>query len=110
MNQEEHSTMSTHGRRQLITAIISLIFTAAFIGLLVILTRGFQAQKLSCQSSSGDIIIEFNGQTITGYTASETLEFDFQGQKEYAERVGLEPYLAEFQEWFTEHTDGACHR
>lgn len=101
---------SRHNKSQLPTIIVSLIFAFALLGVLVVLARGFETKRLSCQSSSGDIIIEYSDQNITGYTASTTLEFDLKGQQEYAERVGLESYLVEFQEWFEEHTDGTCHR
>lgn len=44
---------------------------------------------------------------ITGYTAVG-INYDLDGQKKYAEQVGVEAYINEFATWFKNNTSGTC--
>ena len=49
----------------------------------------------------------YNEETILGYTASG-LSYDLDGQKKYAEQIGVDSYLQEFSYWFKSNIDGSC--
>lgn len=67
------------------------------------------SKKLVCKSNEGNITIMYNDKTITGYTA-KGIGYDLDGQKEYAERIGIDEYLDEFSIWFSNNTTGSCER
>ncbi len=65
------------------------------------------SKKLVCKSSEGNITIMYNDKTIKGYTANG-LSYDLDGQKKYAEQVGIDAYIKEFANWFKTNTTGSC--
>ena len=78
-----------------------------FIAIFVITSAN--SKKMECKSKEGNITILYNEKTITGYTASG-ISYDFDGQQEYADQVGIEAYLDEFATWFSNNTTGTCTR
>lgn len=88
--------------------IIGGIFVFMIILAVVILgITALTSKKLVCESENGSITILHNNKTITGYTA-RNYTYDLDGQKEYAEQIGVEAYIDEFKEWFEENTNGTC--
>ena len=67
------------------------------------------SDKLVCKSKEGNITIMYNDKTLTGYTANG-ISYDYDGQKEYADQVGVDAYLTEFATWFSNNTTGTCSR
>ncbi|MBQ9318245.1 MAG: hypothetical protein IJR82_01250 [Bacilli bacterium] len=67
------------------------------------------SKKMICKSSKGTITIMYNDKTITGYTANG-MSYDLDQQKKYAEQVGVDAYLTEFEIWFSNNTAGTCSR
>lgn len=65
------------------------------------------SKKMVCESSVGNITIMYNDKALTGYKASG-ISYDFDGQKKYAEQVGVDAYLNEFATWFSSNTTGKC--
>lgn len=65
------------------------------------------SEKLVCKSNEGNITIMYNDKTITGYTANG-ISYDLDGQKKYAEKVGVDAYISEFSTWFSSNTTGSC--
>lgn len=61
------------------------------------------SEKLVCKSDEGNITIMYNDKTITGYTANG-ISYDMDGQKKYAEQVGIDTYISEF----STNTTGSC--
>ena len=76
----------------------------------IFLFNSFTYKKLACKSSDGDITIMYNDKKITGYTAVNA-SYDREEQQKVVDRVGIEAYLDEFEQWFKKNTsDGTCER
>ncbi len=67
------------------------------------------SNKLVCTSPEGNITIMYNDTHLTGYT-TKGMTYDYDGQKAYADEIGLESYLSEFENWFKTNTTGSCVR
>lgn len=79
------------------------------LGVAIFTIVSFTSEKMRCKSSVGDITIMYNDETITGYTAKD-INYDLDGQKSIAERIGVKAYLDEFEDWFEDNTGGFCKR
>lgn len=89
-----------------------LIIGGVIIGVIVfavaiIIIMSFSSNKLVCESGEGDITIMYNNKTITGYKAVDLI-YQFDEQKLYAEKIGIDKYIDEFSEWFSNNIDGSC--
>ncbi len=84
---------------------IFLFLVVAFIVLYLIISA--TSKKLVCKSDEGNITIMYNDKTINGYTASG-ISYDLDGQKKYAEEIGIDAYIDEFSTWFSNNTTGSC--
>ena len=80
---------------------IVLVIVIAFI---VVFSN---SKKLVCKSKEGNITLMYNSKGITGYTASN-MTYDLDGQQEVAKQIGVDAYLEEFTEWFSNNTTGTC--
>ena len=49
----------------------------------------------------------YNEKGLTGY-ASKGITYDLDSQKEYANSIGVDAYIEEFEEWFATNTSGTC--
>jgi len=88
--------------------IIGGIILAVIILFIIIFSIvSTNSKKLNCKSNLGNITIMYNDKTITGYTATG-LTYDLEGQKKYAEKIGIDSYIQEFTIWFENNTDGSC--
>lgn len=96
--------------KKILSVFSIIIFVVAIVALVLFLLFSFRTNKLSCTSQQGDIIITYDEQGITGYTASTTFDYNLEGQQQYAERVGIDYYLDEFTGWFEAATEGTCNR
>ena len=65
------------------------------------------SDKLICKSDEGNITIMYNKNGLTGYTTAG-MSYDFDEQKEYAKKIGVDAYTKEFSQWFSTHTSGTC--
>lgn len=91
-----------------ILAIIGCIVLAFIILFIVIFyVTSLSSKKLICKSDEGKITIMYNDKVITGYTANG-ISYDLDGQKKYAEQVGINAYIMEFSTWFKNNTSGSC--
>jgi len=79
---------------------------AVLFGIIFAITS-LTSKKLVCESSEGKITIMYNDKTLTGYTANK-VSYDFDGQKEYAEQIGVKAYIEEFSELFSSKSTGSC--
>lgn len=85
-------------------ALAIIVFVVA-----IFMIVSFTSKKLVCKSAEGNITIMYNDETITGYTASG-ITYDLDGQKQIAERIGIESYLEQFSTWFKTNTTGTCKK
>ena len=74
---------------------------------IIIFIVSVNSKKFECTSSQGDITIMYGDDTINGYLANG-MSYDLDEQKSYAESIGIEKYLSEFNDWFESNTDGTC--
>ena len=84
------------------------------VGIVVLIGVAFlyvslTSEKLVCESDQGKITIMYNDKTIKGYTASG-YSYDLDGQREYAEQIGIDAYIEEFSDWFSNNTNGTCSK
>ena len=81
-----------------------LLFCVIFFGI-----SGL-SDKMVCKSNKGDITIMYTKKQLTGYVVKNGMDYDYDGQKEYANTIGVEAYLDEFESWFETNTTGTCER
>ena len=86
---------------------IFLFLVILFIILFLIISA--TSKKLVCKSNEGNITIMYNDKTISGYTANG-LSYDLDGQKKYAEEIGIDAYIEEFSTLFSNYTTGSCSK
>lgn len=83
-----------------------------FVGIIVLVVVIFgitsaTSKKLVCKSAEGNITIMYNNKNITGYTAVG-MSYDMDGQKKVAKEIGIDAYIEEFKNWFSNNTSGSC--
>lgn len=105
MNQQirpkKNNLVKISGIAILVFVVIIVLFVIIFFGVLG------SSNKLVCTSEEGNITIMYNDSEITGYTAVG-VKYDLDGQKEYAKQIGVDAYIAEFENWFVTNTSGSC--
>ena len=67
------------------------------------------SKKMVCKSDEGSINLLYNDKEITGYT-SNNMGYNLDEQQEYSRKVGIEAYLEEFSNWFSNNTTGKCNK
>lgn len=77
------------------------------IALVIIGITYFTSDKLVCKSDEGNITIMYNDKKIKGYTANG-ITYDLEGQQKIAEQIGVDEYLSQFKDWFSNNTTGTC--
>lgn len=95
--------------KKILMIIGGIVVGLVLIGVIVFLVISATSKKLECKSSIGDITLMYSDKTVTGYAANG-IEYDLDGQQAIADRIGIEAYLDEFEEWFADNTDGTCTR
>lgn len=86
-----------------------LMIIGGFIILFVVIFSIVSAtsEKLVCSSDKGNITIMYNEKGLTGYKTSG-MSYDFDEQKQYANKIGIDAYIKEFSSWFSNNTSGTC--
>lgn len=79
------------------------------LGIIIFSIVSATSKKMVCKSNEGNITIMYNDKTITGYTTN-SMSYDLDQQKKYAEQVGIDAYLDEFSNWFSSNTTGSCSK
>ena len=85
------------------------VFGIIVLGVAIFFIISASSKKLVCKSNEGSITIMYNDKTLTGY-ATKGYSYNFDEQKKYADQIGLEAYLTEFEGWFSNNTTGSCTR
>ena len=102
---------------KLLLIVLGVLVVAVIMILLI--TRGPEKQnnstpsniandnKLICTSETAKITIYYNATTLT-HQESEKMSYNFEDQKSYAELVGVNQYISEFQNMFKNNFNGEC--
>ncbi len=91
-----------------VIAIVGGIFGGLLVlGLVIFFFVSANSDKLICKSKEGNITIMYNKDGLTGYT-TVGMSYDYDEQKEYAKKIGVDAYTKEFSQWFATHTSGTC--
>ena len=91
-----------------VIAIVGGIFGGLLVlGLVIFFFVSANSDKLICKSKEGNITIMYNIDGLTGYT-TVGMSYDYDEQKEYAKKIGVDAYTKEFSQWFATHTSGTC--
>lgn len=97
----------------IIVIVVLVLIVLSIIGIIVLSTNMFSnlyqnSYKLVCKSKEGNITIIYDQEEIIGYTV-KGMSYDLDGQKEYADLIGIDEYILEFDEWFRNNTSGQCN-
>lgn len=109
MNNGNNGKKSNNTVLIIIFAIIFVVVGLIILFVAIFLITSASSKKLVCESDEGNITIMYNDKTITGYTAANGLSYDLDGQKKYAEQIGIDAYMEEFSTWFKNNTTGTCN-
>lgn len=104
----ENVETTTASKANVVVPIVGAILLGLFIlGIALYFLLG-SSKKMECKSSEGNIMIMYNDKTLTGYKVYN-MTYEFEEQREYAEKIGVDSYLKEFNEWFLNNTSGKCY-
>lgn len=95
--------------KKILMIIGAIVLFFVIIGIIIFSVVSFSSKKLVCKSDEGNITIMYNSKTITGYT-TKGMTYDFDAQKEYADEIGVDDYIEEFDNWFKSNTTGTCSK
>ena len=93
--------------KKFLMVIGGIVVAIVVIVIIIFIFVSMSSEKLVCKSKEGNITIMYNDKTITGYT-SNGISYDLDGQKEYAEKIGIDTYIKEFSQYFSNNTTGSC--
>ena len=95
--------------RSLAATIGAIVALVLFIVTLIVISI-MNRHEMACTSSRGNITISYDQKKVIGYV-STNVEYDYDKQREYAEHIGIDQYLDEYEDWFKSNTDdGVCVR
>ena len=95
--------------KKVLMIIGGIVVGIVAFGIVLFAIVSLTSKKMVCKSKEGNITIMYNKKTLTGYTA-KNISYDLSGQKQYAEKIGVDAYLTEFNTWFENNTSGSCSR
>lgn len=95
--------------KKVLMIIGAIVLFFVILGVIIFSVVSFSSKKLVCKSDEGNITIMYNSKTITGYNANG-MTYDFDDQKEYADEIGVDNYIEEFDSWFRSNTTGTCSK
>ena len=92
----------------IILAIVGAVVLVIIIAVVVIIIfASSSSNKMICESKEGNITITYDKDELTGYKANGII-YEFDNQKQIADRIGVDAYLKEFGAWFSSNTSGLC--
>lgn len=95
--------------KKILIIIGGFIIGIIILGIIIFSAISATSKKMICKSNEGNITIMYNDKTLTGYTANR-ISYDYDGQKKYANQIGINAYLTEFATWFSNNTTGTCSK
>lgn len=93
------------GLKILLSVIAAVILLVIAVFVIVSLT----SKKMVCEKDDKKITIMYSETKINGYTA-KNLSYNLDEQSKYAESIGIEKYIDEFEEMFEKSIGGTCKR
>ena len=96
-------------RGNIIAIVILSVIILLAAGYIIFTILSTATKEMVCESSTGNITIKYNKDTVVGYN-SNTITYNIYEQREYADQIGIDLYLDEFEKWFKENTQGTCKR
>ena len=94
--------------RSLAATIGAIVALVLFIVTLIVISI-MNRHEMACTSSRGNITISYDQKKVIGYV-STNVEYDYDKQREYAERIGIDQYLDEYEDWFKSNTDDGVYK
>lgn len=94
---------------KVLITVLAIIGGIVVFAVAIIFIVSAVSRKMVCTSPEGDITLMYNSKKIVGYTA-KNITYDLEGQQKIAEKIGVEEYLKEFDDWFGANTSGSCKR
>ena len=95
--------------KKVLTIIGGIVVGLIVLGIAIYFFVSLTSNKLVCKSSLGKITIMYNDKELTGYKTTG-MSYQFDNQKEYAKKIGVDNYIEEFKEWFIKNTEGTCEK
>lgn len=95
--------------KKVLMIIGAVVLFFVVFGVVIFTIISVNSKKLVCKSDEGNITIMYNKKTITGYNA-KGMSYDLDGQKDYADKIGIDAYIEEFENWFKTNTTGTCSK
>lgn len=86
---------------------IALIAVIMVFGI-ILFVRNISTDRIVCKSSSGNITIYYDDDSLLRYTTTGKIYYNFENQKAYASKIGIESYIDQFDDWFVNNTKGSC--
>lgn len=93
--------------KKILMIIGGLVVGSVILTILIFMVISSTTKKMICKSNEGNITLRYNDKTLVGYI-SQGIDYDLDGQKKYANQIGIENYLNEFAVWFSNNTTGTC--
>lgn len=101
--------MKSSFKRTMIIIMIIMILFIIVLGIMSYNQNKLPVDKMVCKSSTGSITLTFTVEELLEYDSNK-IDYDFKEQKKYAEEIGIDAYLDEYSNWFSNNTDGECIR
>ena len=89
--------------------ILGVLVGFVVLGFIIFFVISSNSNKFVCTSSQGNITLMYNDKGLTGYRANG-IDYDYDGQSDYAKQVGIEQYLNEFSAMFSQNFSGVCEK
>ena len=86
--------------------IASLVIT--LVGAIYLTWFFTKYDVLACNSKEGKIILLYDGSQLVNFGTSGNMSFDFENQKSYVEKIGIEKFIDSFEKNFEKSTNGKC--
>ena len=63
---------------------------------------------LICNSKEGSIILVYDKEDLVNFGTTGNMSFNFENQKSYLEKIGIESFILSFEKSFEKNTNGKC--
>lgn len=89
--------------------IFTLVIIILLVGVVYVINLLNKSNRSSivCTSNEGNITLYYNDKKIIKYEV-DNIAFNLSKQNEAAEKLGMDEYIKQFNEWFTSSTSGSC--
>lgn len=88
--------------------IVGLVIT--LIGAIYLTYFFTKYDVLSCNSKEGKIILLYDSSQLVNFGTTGNMSFNFENQKSYVEKVGINKFISSFEKSFEKNTNGKCRK